>query len=558
MPLSNLQLAQPYNALAPGPGVMQPEDFVNLQGSMQKNTIQQMAIEQDRALKNVLSSPLNYDDKGRLNAVGLRGLAQAGHADKAAVIQHNYSLADQEETKSRVNAVEAFLKTNKVAEGEIDALYDSAFSLNRQYEAAKAKFGPDAALRLMNEKIVPEAYESLSKRVRPEIAAKLGKTYDPDMAPIALQGMQGYGRWLKEQEVLSKVDARDQTPIIKEAAFLADPNVPEDQKAIVRADIAKRHTPAAIQVATATSPDTGLPVAGWVDMVDPESGQRIQVNPNTPMVRMYDPKTGQWGVGVGNLDFSKLRPLGKGGGLIDQETIQSMAKQAWTGDTSVFHNLGRGTQGADNIVALRRAVREEGERLGKTPEELSAKNAEFFGIKAGERTLGTRQANVDLAVTEALNIIPLALKASDELKRTDIKAVNDLIQFAQSKTASAELRRLAAATNTFINVYARAISPVGVPTINDKEHAREVLDKGFSNGDYKAAVDILVQEMYAARAAPGQVRKDLNEAITGRPSAAKSPPPSPESNKVTTPDGQVHIFPSAEAAAQFKKAAGLP
>ena len=192
-----------------------------------------------------------------------------------------------------------------------------------------------------------------------------------------------------------------------------------------------------------------------------------------------------------------------------------MAKQAWTGDTSVFQNLGRGAQGAKNIIALRRAVMKHGEDTGRTPQELAAMNAEFMGIKAAERTLGTRQANVDLAVTEALNLIPLALKASDELKRTNIKAVNDLIQYAQGKTASPELRNLAAATNALINIYARAISPTGQPTISDKDHAREVLDKGFSDGDYAAAVNQLRLEMEAAQKSPGQVREDLRKTITG-------------------------------------------
>jgi len=210
-------------------------------------------------------------------------------------------------------------------------------------------------------------------------------------------------------------------------------------------------------------------------------------------------------------------------GLLSTDEAQFMAKQAWTGDTSVFTNLGRGRQGAENIKMVRAAIMEEGKRQGKTPEDLAAKNAEFFGIKAGERTLGSRQANVDMAVNEAMNFVPLALEASEKLQRTNIKSVNDLMQYVQGKTSSPELRRLAGATNGLINIYARAINPQGASTISDKDHAREVLDKGFSDGDYKAAVDQLVKEMYAAKKSPGQVREELRSAITGKDGGKEDP-----------------------------------
>jgi hypothetical protein len=205
--------------------------------------------------------------------------------------------------------------------------------------------------------------------------------------------------------------------------------------------------------------------------------------------------------------------------LLTPEEARFMAKQAWTGDTSVMQNVGRGAQGGENIVRLRRAIMELGRETGKTPEELAAKNAEFFGIKAGERTLGTRTANIEMAVTEAQNIIPIALRASEKVDRTKYPNLNSVILAYEKKTGDENVVNLAVATNALINVYSRAIAPSGTPTVHDKEHAREIIAAAYSKGQYKSVVDIMQQEMAAARKSPEQVRGSMRESVTGKASA---------------------------------------
>jgi hypothetical protein len=85
-----------------------------------------------------------------------------------------------------------------------------------------------------------------------------------------------------------------------------------------------------------------------------------------------------------NLELEQLRAT-QNQANIPPDTLRFMAKQAWTGDTSVLQGLGYGTQGANNKIALRNEIMRLGEEMGKKPEELAAKNAEFFGIKAGDR-----------------------------------------------------------------------------------------------------------------------------------------------------------------------------
>lgn len=149
------------------------------------------------------------------------------------------------------------------------------------------------------------------------------------------------------------------------------------------------------------------------------------------------------------------------------------------------------------------------------PVEMLANQAEFMGEKAGQRTLGTRTANIEMAATEAQALSGLALKASEGWKRTGMKSLNDVEKAVQSRTASPELRQFVAANTSFINAYARAINPQGVGTVADKEHAREMLEVGFSKGDYAAAIKQLQAEIGAATASPGTVKESMRERFTG-------------------------------------------
>lgn len=224
-------------------------------------------------------------------------------------------------------------------------------------------------------------------------------------------------------------------------------------------------------------------------------------------------------VNVGNPADEKLGP----------DELNFMARQALRGDTSVFQNIGRGRQSAANIAGLRHEIMKEARAQGIQPEQLAAVNAEFQGLKAGERTLGTRTANIEMAVTEAQKMAPLALTASEKVDRTRFPTLNAALLAAEKGTGGEEVVRLGVATNSLINIYSRAISPTGVPTVSDKDHARELLSAAWSKGQFAAGVDQLLQEMAAARQSPGLVRQSFREAVTGQEGGAAGRPDTPAS-----------------------------
>lgn len=218
--------------------------------------------------------------------------------------------------------------------------------------------------------------------------------------------------------------------------------------------------------------------------------------------------------------------------LLGDDDRKLMAEQYLAGDKSVFQNIGRGAQGSENIRLLRGDIARLAAERNMSGADIAARIAEFNGITAGERALGTRTAQIGMAVNEAKALVPLALEASAKVSRTDFPSINSIILAGERKTGDENAVRLGIATNSLINIYARAISPTGTPTVSDKDHARELLGDAWTQGQYRAGVDQLMKELNAASTSPGAVRAEFREAVhSGRDpisdSASKVPPVAP-------------------------------
>jgi hypothetical protein len=227
--------------------------------------------------------------------------------------------------------------------------------------------------------------------------------------------------------------------------------------------------------------------------------------------------------------------------ILDEDTVSAMAEQYLAGDKSVLQNLGRGVQGSGNVVKLRAEITRQAKAQGLTGRDIAAQMADFTGIVAGERAAGTRTANIEMAASEAQKIIPIARAASDAIDRVGFVPLARAIQNVQAGSNNVALKKFVTANNALINIYARAISPTGVPNIPDKEHAREMLSTAMNKQAYNGVLDQMEQEISAARAAPADVRGELRRAVGGGAVApsAPTPPGIPAGSKRIgkTPDG---------------------
>lgn len=195
--------------------------------------------------------------------------------------------------------------------------------------------------------------------------------------------------------------------------------------------------------------------------------------------------------------------------VLDDPTTSAMAAQYLAGDKSVMQNLGRGAQGAANVVKLRNEIYKQARAAGLDGRDIVENFNEQAGALAGQRAVGTRAANISLAANEANNMIPIALAASDKLPRSQYMPWNKMVQAVQKGSSSPELASFVAATNSLVNSYVRAVSPSGVPTDSMREHAYSMLNAAQGPEAYKAVIETMKQEMNAALSAPSQVKKEL-------------------------------------------------
>ena len=94
-------------------------------------------------------------------------------------------------------------------------------------------------------------------------------------------------------------------------------------------------------------------------------------------------------------------------------------------------------------------------------------------------------------------------------------------------TGGTEIVQLNTSINALVNSYARAISPTGQPTVSDKNHAREIINSAYSNGQMGAILDVMQQEMSIARQAAGTASTELKasrEVARGRSEPPAAPP----------------------------------
>ena len=209
------------------------------------------------------------------------------------------------------------------------------------------------------------------------------------------------------------------------------------------------------------------------------------------------------------LDQAQVKLERTSSGGLTNKSAQMLAEQAAAGDTTALQGL----KPADK-VKVRNVMADNAEIAGTTGADQAAKNAEFGGIKAGQRTLGQRQANIDMAVQEAQNVEPILREASKTVPRGKFTSWNKLFQIADGEVSDPDLLAFAQAAKSFANIYTRATVP-GASSVFDREEAVKHLPIYTSDESFQRVLDIMDKEMAAAKASPHQVRQDLSNSVTG-------------------------------------------
>lgn len=209
---------------------------------------------------------------------------------------------------------------------------------------------------------------------------------------------------------------------------------------------------------------------------------------------------------------------------LDKETVDVLAEQALAGDTSVYQNLGRGVQGAQNIVAIRKRVAELAKDQGKTGADIAAGNVAYGGEKAAARSTAVSSGKQAQAADEASQLADQALDVSRQFTRTNAPTINAGLNALRKQGGDPQVSQFQVAINGFKNTYSRAISPTGTPTVHDKQHADELFSLDQSPAQFEASIAQAKKEMAAAIGAPAHVQAQQRARIAGRAAAPSGGP----------------------------------
>jgi hypothetical protein len=136
----------------------------------------------------------------------------------------------------------------------------------------------------------------------------------------------------------------------------------------------------------------------------------------------------------------------------------------------------------------------------------------WTGKQAYQRVAGTYGARVETATNEVAQFIPQALQASAAEPRGKWVPINKLIQDYQAGKSDPRYYDFAFANYSLINAYTRAINPTGVPRIQDKEHAAQLLNTVTNDATYRRVLLRMAKEVRASHAAVAMTRGDPDAA----------------------------------------------
>jgi len=217
------------------------------------------------------------------------------------------------------------------------------------------------------------------------------------------------------------------------------------------------------------------------------------------------------------MEIAKLKNVAGGAeASLNDDTLDLMASQYLRGDKSVLQNLGRGAQGAANLVALRGRITNQAKAAGMSGGDIASVMSDYAGQTAAMRTAGNISARIENAAAEAEQLAPLAIEAGRQVARSGFLPFGRAQVMFNNQTNDPALNKFATANMGLATAYASAMARGNKPTVSDMEHSRELLTTAKSQEAYEAIVSQMQQEIAAAQRAPRSVRENLRGEISGK------------------------------------------
>lgn len=233
--------------------------------------------------------------------------------------------------------------------------------------------------------------------------------------------------------------------------------------------------------------------------------------------------------------------------LMSDSAVKTRVDRFLAGDKSASTGFGLSALGQKNRNKFEDFLAQEMQKRGMTGQILAVKQAEYEGIKAAERTLGTRAAYIELASEELKLLLPPLKKASSDVPRGSFVPVNKLMQSAEASLSNPQLIKLKLAINGVQQAYVRALSPTGVPTDLLRQKASDMFSSAVDVEGIDAAIDQMNIEVDAAIRSPDAVKEAIMRRYGGGSTTTTTPPPVSNVQSAGPKEGDTDVSKSGRA-----------
>lgn len=218
---------------------------------------------------------------------------------------------------------------------------------------------------------------------------------------------------------------------------------------------------------------------------------------------------------------------------LSDKAVGEMVDRFLAGDASVTQNMGRGNQGAANLVKFQNVLAEKMDQQGISGADQAFAMAQFKALTATLRTVGTAEGRILLGRTELQALIPVALQASKDLPRSSYPTANAVIQAAQTGTGDPRVRKLALSLQALKSAYSQVLVRGGATT----DSARAAADELFSTRDPESVIETAFQQVQVEADAVAATPKSVMGFLKGMFGGKEAPPPAAPAGG-TGPDGK--------------------
>lgn len=159
-------------------------------------------------------------------------------------------------------------------------------------------------------------------------------------------------------------------------------------------------------------------------------------------------------------------------------------------------STGIGTKAQINKAAiLKRAIELHPE---DPPADWPDRHQAFKAKVSGLRKLEERGTYLRLAANESKRLIPRVESFIDKVSPTNYPDLNKIIQAGKQRTGDPNIVQFGIAVESLKYVYARILKPVGVLSVTDINNAQDILQKNWSAGQLKGALQQMKVELKSA------------------------------------------------------------